>query len=189
MRRFALPTFALALAFVAAPAAGQGLYVMVGPSFPISDYGEYANVGIHAAGGVTFAVAEQVSLYGEAFWGQNSHDGDTDSKTNPYGFMAGGLFSFSDGNPVDPYVFGGAGLMWHKYTAGSDSFDEDGSESAFGFQLGGGLGFDLGGLEAFTEARFFSASFEAESPSLSDESTSFLSVAFGIVIDLGGDEN
>ena len=44
-------------------------------------------------------------------------------------------------------------------------------------------------LEAFTEARFFSASFEAESPGLSDESTSFLSVAFGIVIDLGGDEN
>ncbi|MBT8405169.1 MAG: outer membrane beta-barrel protein [Gemmatimonadetes bacterium] len=189
MKRLALSVCVLLLALTAAPAAGQNLYVLVGPSFPIGDFGEYANTGLHAAGGATFAVSNRVDLYGEAFWGQNSHEGEGDSKTNPYGFMAGALFEVASGAAVEPYVFGGAGMMWHKYSADSGGFSEDSSESAFGFQVGGGLGFDVGALHAFGEARFMTASFEAESPGLEDESTAFLAVTVGLALDVGGGGN
>lgn len=186
MKRVQLSACLLALALAAVPASGQGVYVMVGPSFPIGDFGDYANTGIHAAGGLTFELAERLDLYGEGFWGQNGHDEDG-AKTNPYGGIAGVLVDLADGS-VEPYAFGGAGIMVHRYSFDSDGFSGDDSESAFAFQLGAGIEFELGGLDAFTEARFLSASFEAESPGLDDESTSFLAVAIGLVFGLGGGE-
>jgi hypothetical protein len=188
MNRYSLPACLLALGLATAPAAGQSIYVLVGPSFPVGDFGEYANTGIHAAGGATFAVSNRIDLYGEAFWGQNSHDGEGDSKTNPYGFMAGALLEVASGGTVEPYVFGGAGIMVHKYTAEFEGSSEDDTESAVGFQVGGGLGFDLGTAHAFGEARFLSASFDPEVSGEESESTAFFAVTVGLAFKLGGDD-
>lgn len=175
----------VALFGTAIPAVAQSIYVGVGPTFPTGDFGEYAGTGFMLAGGVEFEVASQLSIYGEGFWGQNDHDTDGD-KTNPSGFMGGLLYGFGgDDAPLTPYVFGGVGLMTHAYS--SDTF-EDSSDSAFGFQGGAGVGFDLGGLDAFAEGRYMSASFDFEvSPGeTASETTAFVGIVLGLSFDVGG---
>jgi opacity protein-like surface antigen len=187
MKRFVCLTLT-ALALTATPTLAQSIYLGVGPTFPTSDYGDYANTGFMLAGGATFEIATNLDIYGEAFWGQNNHDEEVvgeDSKTNPLGFMAGLLYGFGgEDAAVDPYVFGGAGLMQHRYS--SDTFGDD-SESAFGFQAGAGMGFALGGLDAFAEGRYTHASYDAESEGADSAVTAFFSIMVGLSFDLGGD--
>ena len=184
MKRIACLTM-WALALLALPAAGQSIFVGVGPTFPTSDYGDYAKTGYMVAAGVTYEIVPQVAVYGEGFWGQNDHETDGD-KTNPYGFMAGLIYDFigDEDAPLSPYAFAGLGSMTHKYT--SDTLDASGSESAFGFEAGAGLGFDLGGLNAWGEGRYMSASFDSESPGAGSAVTAFFALVFGLSFNLGG---
>lgn len=186
MKRVAAVTM-LVLAFMATPALGQSIYVGAGPTFPTSDYGGYADNGFMLAGGVTFEIAGNLDVYGEGFWGQNKHNVQEqgDPKTNPLGFMAGLLYGFGGEDlPVDPYVFGGLGILQHRYSAAGESS----SDSAFGFQGGAGVGFDIGGLGAFAEGRYMYASFDAESPGGDSEATAFYSILVGLSFDLGGSD-
>lgn len=158
-------------------AAAQSVYLGGGGSFPMSDYGDYADTGFLLVGGGTFPLGEGgLSASVEGFYGQNSHSDVDGDKTNPYGFMGGLIYGFGDpdSGPA-PYVFGEAGLMWHKYS--SDTFG-DASESGFGYGGGAGVGFPLGGIDAWVEGRLMNASIE-------DSNTMFLGAVAGISISLG----
>lgn len=171
MKRFVCLAVA-AMFFTAVPAAAQSIYFGVGPTFPMGDFGDAANTGLMIAGGATFEVAPQLSIYGEGFWGQNGGESDiVDIDYNPSGLMGGLLYGFSaeDTAPVAPYVFGGAGLL---------TLSNGDAESGFGFQGGVGLGFDLAGLEAFTEGRFTSGS-------INDVTISFAALMVGLSFDFG----
>lgn len=179
-----LTVLALTLAS-ALPAAAQGIYIGVGPTFPISDYGDYANTGFLAIGGVLIPLGDgPASLVIEGFYGQNSHTEDAGSgKTNPLGAMGGVVLDFAAEGEAGPYLFGEAGLLVHKY---SPETGEGDSESAFGFGGGAGYGFPLGGLSAWIEGRYMSASFDAE-VGTGSETTAFAGIVAGITIPLGRD--
>ena len=53
------------------------------------------------------------------------------------------------------------------------------SNSAFGFQGGAGLGFDVAGLEVFGEGRYMSAGFDSGT-------TAFMALIVGLSFDFGG---
>ncbi|MDP2470358.1 MAG: acyloxyacyl hydrolase [Candidatus Palauibacterales bacterium] len=136
----------------------QVIYVSGGATFPTGDFGDYANTGWMAAGGVLFGVGDSgLGVGGELFYGQNNHsvEGvDLNSKTSPYGAMAIVDYSFGNGG-IDPYVFGGAGVMVHRYSA--EGFDSE-SETKFGYQFGAGIGFPIGETtEIYAEGRYMGA--------------------------------
>jgi hypothetical protein len=161
--------------------SAQSLYFGAGASIPTGDYGDYADPGFLAIGGIDIPVGpEGLSVFGEGFFGQNSHSDFDGDKTQPYGAMGGLLFNLSPEADGGLYVFGQAGIMVHKYS--SDEFEGD-SESAFGYGGGAGYGFPLGGLDAFVEGRYMSASFDSELGG--SATTAFFAVMAGIVIDIG----
>jgi opacity protein-like surface antigen len=174
MKRYACLILA-AFFSTAAPAAAQSIFFGVGPTFPSSDYADYAKTGFMIVGGVTYEIAPNLDVYGEGAWGQNNHDTDGD-KTNPSSIMAGLLYGFGgEDAPVSPYVFGGGGMLTHRYS--SDEFGSS-SDTKFGFQAGAGLGFNLGGFDAFTEGRYTSASFDGST-------TAFLGIVAGLSFNFG----
>lgn len=167
----------LALSMSATSAAAQFVYLGGGGSFPISDYGEYANTGFVLTGGVGIPVGPAgLNVVLEGLYGQNSHSDTDGDKTTPYGFTGGLEYDFGDPDEGNLYVFGGAGILWHKYT--SDTFG-DASESGLALQAGAGYGLPLGGLTGWVEGRIVHASIE-------DSNTSFIGALAGISVPFGG---
>ena len=159
MRRSAGAALVLAL-LLALPVSGQSFYVGGGLSIPTSDYGDYAKNGFLVNAGVMIAeLAPAVSLYVDGALGMNNHDTDGD-KTTLFSTMGGVEYDFGGEDAESGiYVFGQAGIMWHKYS--SDTFpDDEGTESGFGF--GGGLGgyFPLGGVNGWVQGLMLSADIE-----------------------------
>lgn len=188
MKKLAVLTGAV-LTLVALPLNAQSVYVGVGGAFPTGDDMEGVNAGFQLVGGVTVDVASQLSIYGEGSWGTHGteFDGvDLGVDAKPYALMAGLLLDLmsDEDAPATPYVFGGAGLQWIKLTDG----DTDISDNAFGFQLGAGVGFNLGPVDGFAEGRYARAGFDADSDLSDGEEFTF--AAFGLVagvsINLGG---
>ena len=162
---------AAAVIALAAPLTldAQTLYIAGGATFPTSDFGNYAKTGWMAAGGVVFndIGTAGLGLGVEGFYGENKHKSEDvdpefnfgDSKTNPYGIMGIAVYNFDTGGSIQPYVFGGAGWMAHKYTADPAFADEDETGSGFGYQFGAGVGFDLSeSIELFGEGRYMGGS-------------------------------
>jgi hypothetical protein len=161
---------------MAAPTSAQYVWVGGGPTFPMSDYGNYAKTGYLVTGGVGMPVGEQgLSVYAEGFFGQNNHD-VSGEQTTPYGALLGLEFDFA-GKDVDQslYVSGGVGLLVHRY-----SVSGDGSDSSSGLGLSGGLGyyFPLGSVHGFVEGRIFEARIDGEN-------TMFSGIMAGISIPVG----
>lgn len=183
MKRLAFFT-ALSLAFVAVPASAQvNVYGGGGGAFPTGDDMDGVESGLQLFGGAEFDVSEMVSLYVEGQWGTHNLEDVDDVTVSPRALMAGLLLGFgSDGAPVSPYVFGGGGLQ-------SVSIDVDGdstSDSAFGFQVGGGLNFPLGGVDGFGEVRYQTAGFADDAEVLTDATFAIFSVVVGLSIQVGG---
>lgn len=187
MKRLAFAT-AFCLALVATPASAQfAVYGGGGAAFPMGDDLEDVEAGLQLFGGATFDVSEKLSLYAEGQWGTHGVDG-ADVTVKPAAIMAGLLFGFLDGEdaPLSPYVFAGGGLQ-------SITIDPDTGDSVddrkFGWQIGAGLGFDLGGIGAFAEGRYQAASFDADSDvAVTADGTDFaiFSLAVGLSFELGG---
>ncbi len=76
MRRIAGFAMVVALLAVLVPThvTAQSIWFGGGGSFPVSDYSDYANTGFLLTTGVSVPVGQEgLSLFGEAFFGQNSH--------------------------------------------------------------------------------------------------------------------
>jgi len=144
------------LAFAIPAQAQTTLYIAGGATFPTGDFGEYANTGWMAAGGAIFGLGDSgFGVGGEIFYGQNNHGSDEvdlDSKTSPYGIMAIADYAFGSEGSIRPYVFGGLGVLVHRFSA--EGFEAE-SESQFGYQAGAGLGFPIG---LFIEGRYMGSS-------------------------------
>jgi opacity protein-like surface antigen len=147
-KRSVLLVAAFAFMAFAVPAQAQTtLYIGGGATFPTGDFGD-SSTGWMGAGGVIFGLGDGgFGVGGEVFYGQNSYSDLDGAKTTPYGVMAIADYSFGSEGNLRPYVFGGAGLMVHRFSF--EDFSD--SESAFGYQAGAGLSFPIG---LFVEGRF-----------------------------------
>ena len=151
-----LLTAAALLVFAAPSHAQTSLYISGGATFPTSDYGDYANTGWMAAGGVMFGVGPSgLSVGADLFYGQNNHKDELSlfegEKTSQYGAMGVLLYAF-DTAGVQPYVFGGLGALVHRFSA--DNIDSE-SDTQFGYQLGAGVGFPIGASsQIYAEGRY-----------------------------------
>jgi len=156
---------AAAIIALAAPITldAQTLYIAGGATFPTSEFGDYAKTGWMAAGGVVFndIGTAGLGLGVEGFYGENKHNSEDtgtslgDSKTNPYGIMGIAVYNFDTGGSIQPYLFGGAGWMAHKYTGNILGVDISETGSGFGYQFGVGVGFDLSeSIQLFGEGRY-----------------------------------
>jgi len=167
---FLLATVAL-MGFAIPAQAQTTLYVAGGVTFPTGDFGSYTETGWMAAAGALFGLGESgFGVGGEVFYGQNSHsvlDIDLDSKTSPYGVMAIADYAFGQPGAIRPYVFGGLGLLVHRFS--EEGFSE--SESQFGYQFGAGVGLPMG---LFFEGRY-----------MGSEDTNYFGVLAGWAFGLG----
>jgi len=157
-------------------ANAQSIFVLAGLSAPTGDYGDFADTGWLAAGGVTFPIGEAGLWAGaEGLYGQNSFSSDVVDENFKI-FSAMGILGYDipTQSTVSPYVFGGAGLM---------TLSNGDSESGFGWQLGGGVGFETGGkVNPFVEGRYQSASIGDEGEDLT---VSVFGIEAGVSIGLG----
>jgi hypothetical protein len=141
--RKTLSAVATLLFLLAAPSTvfGQGIFVGGGVTIPTGDFGDFADTGWMAIGGFSFDVGDGgVSAGLEGFYGENKHDTEGD-KTNPYGAMAFLLYRAGNPESVGPYLYGGAGILIHKF---SSDTSEGGSDTNFGYEFGAGLDFPFG---------------------------------------------
>jgi len=159
-------------------ASAQGVYFGAGVTMPTGDYGDYAKTGYVGVAGVSFDIGPQgLSVFGEGYYGQNSHSDVDGDKTSPYGAMGGLLYDLAPEKVGGFYFFGQLGLMVHKY---SSDESEGTSDSGFGFGGGAGYGFPLGGgTELFVEGRYMQGNFD-------DGNTAFFGLVGGVALALGG---
>ena len=117
-KRLVLFLAAFALKGFAVPSHAQAqttIYISGGAAIPTSDFGDFANTGWMAAGGVLFDVGPSgLGVGAEVFCGQNSHKDEfsffENEKTTPYGAMA-----------IVDYAFGsGEGIQSRTCSAGSE---------------------------------------------------------------------
>jgi opacity protein-like surface antigen len=152
MSRIALFVGALAIFAVAQPADAQ---VRFGPHLA---WGEDTDLGIGGrllfdladVFGVTDGFFEDLTGQGGAtyyFWDCNSSATSVDCSALQFDFDA--LVPFTIESSVTPYA--GAGFHLARFSV--DTPVSDGSETEFGVNILGGIFFDLGGLDAFAEAK------------------------------------
>ncbi len=178
----AITATAIAL-FSAQQASAQALiYVGGGGSFPTSDFGNYAETGWMAfAGGMIAVGPEGLKVGAEVFYGQNKHKEveigpvpfSSEDKTSPYGAMAIASYGFTTGGKLTPYLFGGAGVLVHRF---SSPDEESASDSQFGYQGGAGVDFAVSPtIGIFVEGRY-----------MGSKDTQFFGAAGGLAFALGG---
>ncbi len=156
---------ALALVGFALPAQADAqatIYIGGGASFPTGEFGDYSNTGWLATGGVLVGVGPQgLDLGLELFYGQNNHKEEAsffeNEKTSLYGAMAIVDYTFGEAGKIRPYVFGGLGILIHRFSAANISSQSD---TNFGYEAGAGLAFPLGSgsTSLYVEGRYMGAS-------------------------------
>jgi opacity protein-like surface antigen len=167
--------------FAAQQASAQTIiYLGGGATFPMGDFGDFANTGWQAVGGVLVPVGPAgLSVGAEGFYGQNNHkEGEIgfleNSKTTPYGAMGVVSYGFQTSGKLTPYVFGGLGVLVHKFSAEGISQ----SETQFGYEGGAGIDFALSPkLGIWIEGRYMGSS-----------DTQFIAADAGLAFAVGGGE-
>ena len=174
MKRFLSAVAGLTLAaVVAAPASAQSATelrtvrfgVQGGLSMPMGDFGDAANTGFIVGGLVDVRPASLP--FGLRFnvdyqrWGT-----DIDVDLSSISGTADAMFTVPTTGGISPYVLGGIG-MYRLSCSDEDICGE--AETEFGFNLGGGLNFNLGEMDTFAEIRYHNV-----------DDSSFLPIVFGI---------
>ena len=94
----------------------------------------------------------------EVFYGQNNHKTEValeNDKTSPYGAMAVVDYGFKTGGKLMPYVFGGLGVLIHRFS----STELSASETQFGYEVGAGVDFGVSPkVGIFVEGRYMGSS-------------------------------
>ena len=159
-------------AAAAAPAAAQGaddmravrFGVQGGLSLPMGDDSDFLETGFTVGGLVDYMPA--MLPIGIRFnldytrWGAK----DLDESASVISGTAAAMYTVPTSGGVRPYVLGGVGMY-----RGDCSADECEGETDFGFNVGGGVNFDLGTLGTFAEVRYHNV-----------DGGSWLPVVFGI---------
>lgn len=147
----------LSLAVVTTPAAAQIKWQLgLGPTLPMGDFGNGVGTGFHVMGGANFEltakpISFRTDLVYNMFKCDTSGCGDITSKV----ITLSGDIQYNFPTPTNhPYLLGG--VTWgHASLGGSDAPSGLDSEKDVGFNVGGGLHFNVGGAKAFVEARYF----------------------------------
>ena len=187
MIRRALFTSAIALSFaLVAPltAQAQSIFVSAGAVIPTGDDSDDISTGYMLAGGLIFDVGTSGVWAGvDGVYGRSSADDIISGASfKPFSIMGVLGYSIATEGTLDPYIFGGAGLMGVKFSL------DDFSESASGFGWQAGAGFSFGNADAkmrpYIEGRYQSASVEFEDDT-SNETVSFFGALVGMTINVG----
>lgn len=140
---------------------------------PVGDFGDSFKLGLNVMAGANFELtAKPISFRTDLMYNINKCDvagcGNITSKLLT---LSGDVqYNFPTAR-THPYILGG--LTWGRAAlGGSDAPSGFDAESAIGFNIGGGLHFDLGGTKAFLEARYFSLGGDVEAD--------FLPITFGV---------
>src|SRR2546423_8496646 len=139
----------------------------LGATLPMGDYGNLNKMGINILGVFETPLANSpLYLRLDGLYSSTAHDGAS-GNTSIHGATASALYHFSAPNATArPYVLGGLGI--YNVDPGG------GSETKIGYALGGGVTFNLGGLNAFAEARYASVQ-------TSVSSTTFVPLTVGLM--------
>ena len=161
----------LTLAVPAASADAQrpSLGIVAGASMPTGDAGDFLNTGFNFGATLGFQPAVlPVGVRIDALW--NSFDGDDDNELSVLSATANAVVSIPMASMpmVSPYLIGGLGLYSADGGSGTDR------ENEFGWNVGGGLRFNLAGFSTFAEARYNSFSLEGGD-------ISYVPITFGIM--------
>ena len=185
--------FAATLLVMPNNASAQSVFLGAGATFPMGDYGDYADTGWLAEAGFSLPLGDGPwSGLFTGFYGGNGHSydegipelyGSDDDKTSLLGGLVGAEYSFSEQGEAGPFVFGEVGLMRHKYEPADDGPEPElyGEESSTGFAFGGGVGYSIpfGSVNGYALARYLNGQFD-------EGSTAFIGVMAGVSIPLGG---
>ena len=164
----------LGLVLVTTPATAQIKWGLgIGPTIPMGTFADGAKTGFHAVGIANFDLtAKPISFRLDGVYNVNKCDVPGCGNATAVLFTASGDVAYNFPTPsAHPYILGG--LTWgHGSCSGSDCGGAP-SSSDIGFNVGGGLHFNLGPTKAFVEARYFS---------LSDNGakTNLIPISFGI---------
>jgi opacity protein-like surface antigen len=124
----------------------------LGPTLPMGELGDADKMGINILGVFETPLAgSPLYLRADGLYSSTSHDGLSGS-TSILGGTASALYHFSaPAAQARPYVLGGLGIYNVDLGAALG-----GSQTKIGFALGGGVTFNVGGFNAFAEARYIS---------------------------------
>lgn len=145
-------------AMIAHPACAQlspvRLGMAAGVTKPVSSYGSDKDLGYNI--GLLVDVRLPLSPVGFRFDGnfnELKYSGNS-TKEQIWALSANALLKLPTGTPLWPYAIGGVGI----YNSRRDLFFRASSNTDAGFNLGGGLRFELSDVTAFIEARYHRAS-------------------------------
>jgi opacity protein-like surface antigen len=159
MTRKFLGVLSVAIALAAAPSLHGQLMARtegfrfglgLGATMPMGDYGDVDKMGINILAVFETPLASSpLYLRADGLYSSTSHDG-VDGSTSILGGTVSALYHFSaPAATARPYALGGLGF----YNVDPGIAD---AETKSGFALGGGVTFNLSGLNAFAEARYIS---------------------------------
>lgn len=142
-----------------------------GLSMPMGDFGDVAKMGFHIGGFGAARLSETspIKIRAELVYNRFGAEGfedvgevDVDGNYSILSITGNAIYDLPAEGMVRPYVMGGLGL--YRFTAsvdadipGAGDVDSSASETEFGFNIGGGLNFQLSGFATFVEIRYHSA--------------------------------
>lgn len=147
-----LATTLLASAAYADNAKTSGVYVagQMGLNSPTHDDGTLDNA-LSIAGAVGYRFNQNLRLEGEISYRNNDYKESIPGLINLTGdakttnFMVNAWYDFTNSSPITPYLGGGIGISRGelKLKEAAWGIDESDSDTAFVWQLGGGVAFDI----------------------------------------------
>jgi opacity protein-like surface antigen len=164
---------ALGLVLVTTPAAAQIKWGLgIGPTVPMGTFADGFKTGFHAVGIANFEMtAKPISFRLDGVYNVNKCDVAGCGNITANTVTASGDIQYNFPTPsAHPYILGG--VTWGHLSCGGSDCGGAPSASDFGFNVGGGLHFDLGPTKAFIEARYFGIG--------GDVDAHFVPISFGI---------
>ncbi len=153
-----------------------------GLSMPMGDFADVAGIGFHIGGfGETrLSTTSPIRIRAEIAYNRFGAKGvedvgeiEIDGSYSVLSFTGNAIYDLPTEGMVRPYVMGGLGL--YRFSSDIDAdipgvgdVDGGGSSTEFGFNIGGGVAFQLSGFSTFAEIRYHTADF------------SYIPVSFGI---------
>jgi opacity protein-like surface antigen len=151
--------------------------VFGGVALPTGDTGDGVSTGYDVGGAVDYQVPlSPLGIRGEVTYASFSAKDDIadDADLSDLGINANVVLRMPNpGSPVHPYLTAGPSFGRIKVSASSGGVDVSASENHFGFNVGGGIDFALGGLGTRLDARYRRISVEGGS-------IQYIPITFGI---------